>query len=163
MRHAPSPQQAGIPAPAVMREIFQVMVKELVPLKQDAFELWTDLIDFKIGLRTIVWRKSLADLGMRRRDIQKRWVGVYEKVMVLEKLIDPDDPKAQQKLGELLSGGLLEILRQNIGEVSSLMRDIGDTARNLQTEFDVRQGIALSVTALIVAIISVAASVALSA
>ena len=147
----PRPPQS-LPAPLVMKDIYDYMVGELSPLKEDLFAFWERLSTAEVSYRRILIGRMIPALMDEHRSLVRRWIKARAKTIRMEEFISPDDPQGQQKVAELLGNrGLLESMRESADYASSVMRDITDTLRGLRAEEDFRRSGIFSLVAIVIA------------
>ncbi len=147
-------QQPKPPPP----EVYEYMIKELSPLKKEIFPLWQQLLSLNVSIWEAIRRKNLTVYEKNYTDCAIRWVNAREKVTVLDKLISPDDPKGEEKLGVLLLGGYLREMEKHEIELTRIMKDFSDTLRDKKAEADYKRVLSISTIAVIIALISIVVS-----
>ena len=143
-------------------EVVKYMIEELSPLKKEIFPLWQQLLALKVSLWEAIRRKKLEIYEKKYTDCAVRWVNAREKVTVLDKLISPDDPKGEEKLGVLVLGGYLREMEKHEMELTRIMKDFSDTLRDKKAEADYKRVLFISTVAVCIAAISIIVSVCTS-
>ena len=72
----------------------------------------------------------------------------------MDKLIDPDDKEAEQKLGILMTAGYLRQMEVHENELTRIMNDLSNTLRDRKTEADFKAAISVSTIAVCIGVIS---------
>ncbi|MCX6008616.1 MAG: hypothetical protein NTW48_00975 [Chloroflexi bacterium] len=88
-----------------------------------------------------------------------RWIEAKEKVMVLEKLISPEDKEGEKKIGIILGAGYLRQMEIHESELTRIMNDLSSTLRDKKTEADFKTAISLSALAIFIGVVSVIVSI----
>ena len=152
-----------IPAPTVMVDIHQYLINEMQPFRDELFDIWTEAASVKIGIKEALLGGRVSRLTNNYQSLAERWVNIRRKAVSLDALISGSDSEGQQKLYELMSQpALMESIRKSEADVSSLMRDLADNLRGLRLESDFRRSGLLSVTAIVLAVGSLSATVLLN-
>ena len=109
-----------------------------------------------------MYRLFFTKIEDRYNDCATKWVDAVEKVTDLNKLISHDDPKAEEKIGQLLVVGYLKHMQEHEGTLSRIMRDYSEVLRAKRTEADYKRTPFISTIAIIVAVLSILVSVAVN-
>ena len=151
-----------IPAPAVMEDIYQYLINEVQPFQEELFDIWTEVASVKIGVKEALLGGRVSRLTNNYQSLAQRWINIRRKAVSLDALISGSDSEGQKKLHELMTQpALMDSIRRSEADVSSLMRDMADSLRGLRLESDFKRSGFLSVTAIVLAIGSLSATVLL--
>ena len=152
-----------IPAPTVMGDIHQYLIKELQPFQEEVFGIWTEVASVKVGIKEALLGGRITRLTNNYQSLAQRWVNIRRKAVSVDALISGSDSEGQRKLSELMTHpGLMDSIRRSEADVSSLMRDLADNLRGLRLEADFKRSGFLSVTAIVLAICSLSATLLIS-
>jgi len=150
--------QQNLPPPPP-KEVYEYMMKELSPLKKEVFPFWQKLLTLEITMWEAIRRNKIRKYQETYDSFASRWVKAREKVTILDKLIDPEDKEAQQKLGTLMLCGYLEQMRVHENELTRIMNDLSNTLRDKKTEADFKRTMFISAVAACVAAVSIIVSI----
>lgn len=151
-----SGQQMPPPPPP---EVYNYIMKELSPLKREVFPFWQELLTLKITIWEATRRQKLRKYQASYDNFASRWVKAREKVTILDKLIDPNDKEANQKLGLLMVGGYLKEMEKHENELTRIMNDLSNTLRDKKTEADFKMAIFISTFAVCIAVVTIIVSI----
>ena len=152
-----------IPAPAVMEDIHQYLIWEVAPFQEELLVIWIEVASVRIGIKEALLGGRVSRLTNNYQSLTQRWIDIRRKAVNLDALISGDDSQGQRKLHELMTQpALMESIRRAEADVSSLMRDMADNLRGLRVESDFKRSGFLSVTAIVLGISSLTATVLLS-
>ena len=116
----------------------------------------------KIGVKEALLGGRVSRLTNNYQSLAQRWINIRRKAVSLDALISGSDSEGQKKLYELMTQpALMDSIRRSEADVNSLMRDMADNLRGLRLESDFKRSGFLSVTAIVLAIGSLSATVLL--
>lgn len=152
-----------ISAPAVMADIHQYLINEVKPFREEIVGLWAEVVSVKIGIKEALLGRRLSRLTNNYQSLAQRWPDIREKAVSMDSFLSGSHSEMVQKLGELMSNPvLMDSIRKEEADVSSLMRDLADSLRGLRLEADFKRSGFLSSTAIVLATGSLSATVLLN-
>jgi len=140
--------------PRIPPEVQNYFMRDLQPLREAIFPLWQKVLDCDISMWEAHTRRAVRGCEQEYAKLARRWVNAKEKVVILEKLISPDDPKAEEKLGALLAGGLLRIMESHEEQLAHMMNSLAAAIRDKKAEANYKVAMLWSTAAVIVAVLS---------
>ena len=150
-------RQHNLPPPPPP-EVYNYIMKELSPLKKEVFPFWQELLTMKVTIWEAIRRNKLKKYQETYDSFASRWVKAREKVIVLDKLIDPNDKEGEEKLAIIMGAGYLRQMEVHETELTRIMNDLSNTLRDKKTEADFKTAIFISTVAICIGVVSVIVS-----
>ena len=146
-----------------MEDIHQYIIKEVLPFQEELLSIWIEVASVRIGIKEALLGGRVSRLTNSYQSLVQRWINIRRRAVSLDALISDSGSRGQKKLHELMTQpALMEGIRRAEADVSSLMRDMADNLRGLRVESDFKRSGFLSVTAIVLGIGSLSATVLLN-
>ena len=117
----------------------------------------------KVGIKEAVYGNRLSRLTDRHQQLMNQWRAIRQKAVDLDAFIQHDDPRLHEKIGEWLGNPIFrETIEREERAVSAVMRDITDNLRELRIEADFKRSGFLSVSAIVLGVGSLVATLLLN-
>lgn len=140
--------------PPVLEEVAKFAMEEIFPLQKDVVPVLQGVVNLRLGLVECLTRRRLKALECEFVNLAARRVAITDKLVNLDKLISPDDPNIQRKVGLLLlRGELTELLKQE-ARISELMDSLDKILSSKRNEANFRVIALLSFVAILTAVAS---------
>ena len=147
-------------APKVMADVYQYVIKEASPFKNELFEFWKEVAATKVGVLQANFGNKVLRLRDRHHEHFIKWLEIRKKAENLEELIKPDDPDHMQKISEYMKEPVIQqFVRDAESSITRIMHDVTEIVRGLQSEVDMKRAAFIAALSMVFAAVAVLISV----